>query len=426
MCSATAPSRSTEPAGAPAPPADGALGAPLGLYLHIPFCQRKCPYCDFNTYAGLESIFQAYVEALCRDMARWSAAVGFRRITTVFIGGGTPTVLPTPLLERLLTALRRSFRLVDGAEISCEANPGAVDRLQFAALRDLGVNRLSLGVQSFQPDELRFLGRVHGVEDVLRAVEAARAAGFENINLDFIFGLPDQTPARWAATLEQALAVAPEHLSLYSLIVEPGTPLHDWVTSGQVTPASEDEAAALYELAVARLAAAGYEHYEVSNWARDGGAVARAAVPAYACRHNLIYWRNEEYLGLGPGAHGHLRVTAADGSQVSQRWSILRSVPDYIRRLQEDGPVEAEREVVADRLSMAETMMLGLRLVVEGVSRERFGRLHGRDPGDVFAAELAELQHWGLIECRPQRLRLTPRGLRVANSVCAAFMPEPG
>ncbi|RME57127.1 MAG: radical SAM family heme chaperone HemW, partial [Caldilineae bacterium] len=269
---------------------------PLGLYIHIPFCIQKCPYCDFNTYAKLEHLHQAFVDALCREMAQWAERLPTRRIATVFVGGGTPTVLSPGQLIQILDTVRELFRLEPGHEITCEANPGAVDREKFAVLRSLGVNRLSMGVQSFQPEELAFLGRAHSVEDVYAAYTAARAAGFDNINLDFIFGLPEQPPENWAATLEEALALAPEHLSLYSLIVEPNTPLHHWVEGGRVPSPDEDEAAAHYEWAMERLGRAGYVHYEVSNWARDE--IGQGRTPHRACRHNLIYWRNGAYLGV--------------------------------------------------------------------------------------------------------------------------------
>src|SRR4051812_8743224 len=243
----------------------------LGLYIHIPFCERKCPYCDFNTYAGLEMHFQELVAALAGEMARWREPMRQRMVSTIFIGGGTPTVLEEAQLAQIFAAVDANFRLAETCEITCEANPGTVDRAKFAALRRLGVNRLSMGVQSFQPPELSFLGRIHDVSDVYRAYSAARAAGFTNINLDFIFGLPHQAMDDWENTLDQALQLAPEHLSLYSLIVEPNTPLHHWVQVGQVDAPDDDLAADLYELAMGKLAEAGYVQYEVSNWARNDG-----------------------------------------------------------------------------------------------------------------------------------------------------------
>lgn len=395
---------------------------PIGLYLHVPFCERKCPYCDFNTYAGLDDQFAAYVVALCRELADWGARLGRPEVATLFLGGGTPTVLDAEQLERILATANDSFRLLPNAELTCEANPGTVDRAKFAALRALGVNRLSMGVQSFQPEELAFLGRIHDVADVYRAFEAARAAGFDNLNLDFIFGVPGQTEATWADTLSAALALGPEHLSLYSLIVEPNTPLFTWVETGRVAVPDDDAAATLYELAQERLAVAGYVHYEVSNWARDGAVrAAGESVPAFASRHNLGYWRNGEYLGVGPGAHSHLRVADRTGV-TGRRWSNVRPVPGYIRRAGAGASAEASGEDLTDATAMGETMLLGLRLVDEGVPFAHFRQLHGADPREVYPTELAELAGWDLLTLDKECIRLTPRGLAVANQVTARFV----
>lgn len=396
-------------------------GAPLGLYVHVPFCERKCPYCDFNTYAGLQEWFGQTVNALTQEMANWAAPLAGRALTSIFLGGGTPTVLDAAQLTELFAAIQAHFALAEGCEITCEANPGTVDRAKFQHLRSLGVNRLSLGVQSFQPDELEFLGRIHSVEDVEQAFAAARAAGFDNINLDFIFGLPHQPLAKWAATLERALALGPEHLSLYSLIVEPNTPLNHWVETGKVDAPDDDLAAEHYELALTLLKAAGYAHYEVSNWAKPDQA-SQGLNPAYASRHNLLYWRNQEYLGIGPGAHSHLRVAAEDGSIVSRRWSNRKPVPGYVKRMLAGQPVIDMEETLSARVSMGETMMLGLRLVREGVPFAHFAMLHDADLRTVFAPEIARLRAQGLIQLDEERVYLTERGLLVGNQVFAEFL----
>lgn len=415
----------------PAPGAadPGGGDAALGLYIHIPFCERKCPYCDFNTYAGLQPQFQATVAALCAEMERWADALRGRTVSSIFLGGGTPTVLDAAQLGQLFDAVRRCFTLAEGCEITSEANPGTVDQAKFAALHSLGVNRLSLGVQSFQPDELRFLGRIHGVEDVYTAVAAARRAGFDNINLDFIFGLPRQPLAAWRDTLEQALALQPEHLSLYSLIVEPQTPLYHWVESGQVDAPDDDAAADLYEYAMDRLGRAGYLHYEVSNWAqRRPGETDRGlnrVTPVCASRHNLLYWRNGEYLGVGPGAHSHLRAAGErSGAAVSRRWGNRKPVAGYVKRVQAGDSVAESSEVVTGAAAMGETMMLGLRLVREGVAFERFRRLHGASLPEVFAQEIADLTAQGLLHSDGERVTLTARGLMVGNQVFARFLPD--
>ena len=430
MTAHTTSVRTVNPAslGASTPAQQTPLPTPIGLYVHIPFCERKCPYCDFNTYAGMASLYADYVDALCLDLARWGSALAARPVATVFLGGGTPTVLDEALLARIFQAIQDHFTLLPGAEITCEANPGAVDRAKFQALRRLGVNRLSMGIQSFQPEELRFLGRIHSAEEGAEAFQAARAAGFSNINLDFIFGLPGQEAKSWAATLDRAVALGPEHLSLYSLIVEPGTPLHHWVESGRVPAPDEDQAALLYEMAMARLDRAGYVQYEVSNWARGEGAspgVSRPTEPTHVCRHNRIYWRNQEYLGLGPGAHSHLTLAQGAASIPQElRWGNLRSVPEYIRRVQAGQSTVDFQEVIHPRLAMGETMMLGLRLLQEGVPFATFQERHGQDLRQVFRAELARLTEWGLLAVDEERVRLTRRGLLLGNQVFAAFLPD--
>ena len=395
----------------------------LGLYIHIPFCARKCPYCDFNTYAGLESLHDATVDALCIEMERWGPRLAGRTVSTVFVGGGTPTVLTAAQLERIFGAVHRCFTVDAGAEITCEANPGTVDQAKFGVLRSLGVNRLSMGVQSFQPAELHFLGRIHSVEDVGQAFATARKAGFDNINLDFIFGLPGQTEASWCDTLERALALAPEHLSLYSLIVEPNTPLFHWVENGSVPEPDEDQAALHYERAMERLAAGGYIQYEVSNWARRTGECRDDETPELASRHNLIYWRNDDYLGIGPGAHSHLR-TEEGSVQVERRWGNRKPVPSYGKRMRAGDSVEDFAEEITPPVGMGETMMLGLRLVREGVPLDRFTALHGRSLSDAFGTEVDRLCGDGLLTVDARRVRLTPRGLMVGNRVFAQFLPD--
>ncbi len=407
----------------------------LALYLHIPFCAARCAYCDFNTYAGLERLHAPFAAALSAEIRRAGAARGRPAVHTIFIGGGTPTVLPPDLLARALDACREAFAVAADAEITCEANPGTVDQARFAALRDMGINRLSMGVQSFDDAELRWLGRIHSAAEAEQAFRAARAAGFANINLDFIFGLPAQRPETWSRTLERAIALQPEHLSLYSLTVEPGTPLYDRVRRGLVPAADDDLAATLYELAGERLARAGYEQYEISNWARaeivasadrragdsrgasDGGEMSNIKRQArFMCRHNLVYWRRESYLGFGPGAHSFDRAA-------ERRWWNVKPVPHYIQRIEAGRPAEAGGETLDRRTAMGETMMLGLRLIQEGVADATFRERFGLGLDEAFGAEIARLTAAGLLERLPDRVRLTPAGRLLGNRVFAAFMP---
>lgn len=430
----TLPNAACVPKLSPMPASSPATSGRLGLYIHIPFCAQKCPYCDFNTYAGLEKQIGATVDALCREMARWHATVAGRPIDTIFFGGGTPTLLTADQLTQLFTAIQHNFTLTAGCEITSEANPGTVDRAKFELLRALGVNRLSIGVQSFQPEELTFLGRIHDVNDVFKAFEAARAAGFTNINLDFIFGLPGQSLENWGKTVAAAVRLGPEHLSLYSLIVEPNTPLHHWVATGKVAGPDEDLAATHYEYAIEQLGAAGYLHYEISNWAKAAPADAplqaptltadAEQTPVLAAQHNLIYWRNQEYLGIGPGAHSHLWLAEADGQVVRRRWGNRKPVPGYVKRIGAGEAVEEFCEAGDARSTMGETMMLGLRLLREGVPFQRFTAIHGVELREVFAKQIAQLQDWGLIELDPVRIRLSPRGVLLGNQVFTYFLPD--
>ncbi len=369
-------------------------------------------------------------------MGRWAARLDGRTVDTVFLGGGTPTVLSSGQLGRILEQVHERFKLAGGAEISSEANPGIEDQGQFALLRRLGVNRLSMGVQSFQAAELEFLGRIHDAEDAVRAYDAALEAGFANINLDFMFGLPRQSVEAWNDSLDRALDLAPRHLSLYSLIVEPETPLAHWVETGKTPAPDDDVAAEMYEVAMSRLREAGYEQYEVSNWVQGAG---------FACRHNLLYWRNQEWIGVGPGAHSHLRypaglngastgersfpfggacdgVTGADAPAAAVRWSNVKGVQGYIRRVEADESPVSFHEALPAEVSMGETMMLGLRLVREGVPFARFEAMHGEPLRAAFGPSLDRLHEGGLLESDGERVRLTPKGLLVGNRVFSEFV----
>ncbi|HMN61307.1 MAG TPA: radical SAM family heme chaperone HemW, partial [Anaerolinea sp.] len=271
------------------------------LYIHIPFCKRRCAYCDFNTYAGMEKWIPAYVDALCREMELVAAGEsGPIPVGTLFFGGGTPSLLPLAQLERILSTAARLFSFAPDLEFSLEANPGTVDLDYLRGLKSLGLNRLSLGMQSAHPQELKMLTRLHDFPDVIRAVSWARRAGIDNLSLDLIFGLPGQSLERWSETLDLALGLGSEHISLYSLTVEEDTPLYSWVSRGLVDLPDNDLGADMFELAMDRLAQEGMVQYEISNWARR-----RADGSLFSCRHNLQYWRGLPYLGLGAGAHGY-------------------------------------------------------------------------------------------------------------------------
>jgi oxygen-independent coproporphyrinogen-3 oxidase len=386
---------------APLPP-----NAPVGVYLHVPFCTHICPYCDFNTYRGMEALIPRYVQAVQADIDRFGEFHGDLPAGTVYFGGGTPSLLGAEDVGSIIDRMRTAFRLADDAEITLEANPNSVDERYFADLLAAGINRLSIGTQTFDRRGLRVLGRQHEASDTSSAVLAARRAGFENISLDLIFGWPGQTLDSWRADLEAVLdpATGPDHLSLYSLIVEPGTPMAEAVQRGVLTPLDDDVSADFYELAMETLEAAGWLHYEVSNWARE---------PGFESRHNTLYWRNGEYAGFGAGAHWRI------GDVRRMNHLLPRTYIDAVERREE--PV-SNREVVSPEVSMGETMMLGLRLLREGVSDSEFRARYGVGLSNAFGVQLHELAGNGLMGWDGERALLTRRGLMLANEVCERFL----
>jgi len=395
------------------PTADSSVPEPLALYIHIPFCVRRCPYCDFNSYAGVDETRRAeYVRALQQEIRQWGEKLGHPAVRTIFLGGGTPTTLTGAQFRAIIATCRAHFHVAADAEISSEANPGTVDAARFKAMLAAGVNRLSLGVQSFADDALTFLGRIHNSAEAKAAYDAALQAGFRNINLDFMFGLPGQSATQWQRTLAEAVALEPEHLSLYSLTVEPGTPLARWVAAGRVPPPDDDRAAADYELATEMLAAAGYVHYEISNWALPGGST--GVQPGYACRHNLVYWRRQPYLGFGAGAHSFLP---------ERRWWNVRRPERYSQRLAAGQSPIAGRETIDRRTAMGEMMMLRLRLLTEGVPDDVFRQAFELSITTAFPAELKELTGAGLLLHDHGRYLLSPRSYLLANQVFVRFLP---
>ena len=387
---------------------------PYSIYLHIPFCQKRCTYCDFNTYAGYSYLVPAYIQALCEEIQSLAEIGGGEfRVDTLFFGGGTPSLISTADLGRVLASLAAGFNLNANPEISLEANPGTLSLAYLSGLRSIGFNRLSLGVQSTHAGDLQVLGRQHDYPQVIQAVKSARQAGFENLSLDLIFDLPGQSLAGWEQNLILVLGLNPEHFSLYALTIEEGTLVQEWIGRGLISPQDPDLAAEMYELAGERLAQAGYRQYEISNWAR----------PGYQCQHNLQYWRNLPYLGFGAGAHGF-----AGG----YRTANVRLPSEYIRRLGLDRtPAEAkfpgtpatlEMNGIDMDTEMRETMMMGLRLTQEGVSAAAFKARFGVSLTEKFDQETRQMVAWGLLTWSGDILRLTPRGRLLGNRVFAEYI----
>ncbi len=386
----------------------GMATASIGWYVHVPFCTTKCGYCDFYSVPTRPGQIFLLTDALRREM---EARDPRRPIASVFVGGGTPTVLPREALSALLEPLAARLASQTGGgnepiEFTCEANPSSADELKLDLLRSRGVNRLSLGAQSFDEGDLRVLERLHDPSHVSSAVTAARRAGFDNLNLDLIFAVPGQTLSSWLESLRRAIEIGPEHIACYSLMYEEGTALTRRLRLGQVQPCDEDLEADLYEAAVDVLRDAGYEQYEISNFAR----------PGRECRHNLLYWRNEEYVGIGPSAVSYL-----DG----ERRKNAASVDGYLRAwcaggTEADGAV-VEREALDAPYRARETAVQMLRLTA-GIDVRRFAAATGFDPLSLFAEAIERHARGGLLEADGGSIRLTRRGRLLANRVMADFL----
>lgn len=401
----------------------------LGLYVHVPFCETKCPYCDFNTYAAIESLMPGYVDAVANEITQWGAWLERPSLSSLFFGGGTPSYLPTRDIAKLMRAVHAAYDLPADAEATLEANPGDCSRERLQAIRRSGVNRLSIGVQSFDDNELRLLGRRHSVDQAIAAVRAARVAGFDNLSIDLMFGLPYQFAASWAHSLEEAIALDPEHISAYALTLEGGTPMEADVTGGRLPEADPDIAAEMYHMTCETLAAAGYQQYEISNWAK----------PGLESTHNLTYWRNEAWLGVGPGAHGYVARGPGALSALPEhgvRFADMKPPRAYIERAtawRATGPLNADTlsiaaaidtiELTTRAMAMGETMMMGLRLN-PGVSDASFRQRFGVGIVDAFPHAVSDCLEDGLLEWADDRLRLTDDGRPLGNEAFGRFIAE--
>ena len=364
----------------------------ISLYVHVPFCLSKCPYCDFNTYQGIESQFGDFLAAVTGEIEAWARALGHPPVNTVFLGGGTPSYLPDGDVGRILDAITSAYPVRDGAEITAECNPNDLTAAKCAELRAAGINRISMGVQSMDNGLLAMLGRRHDAAEAVAALDTCRSAGFDNVNLDLMYGLPHQTLDQWRDTADRILAQSPEHISMYSLTLEDGTPLKRWVEQGRLPEPDPDLAADMYDLARSALGSAGYHHYEISNWCR----------PGLESRHNLAYWRNLQWLGVGPGAHSSLRTVESAGGC---RFWTARSPREYARLAAEwvemakplgsataaaiEGvPTVEGLEIIDEDTAAAETMFLGLRLL-DGMDVGAASARVGIDLASRYGRELA-------------------------------------
>lgn len=379
----------------------------LSLYIHYPFCLRKCLYCAFNSVADAPCTTDQYLEGLLREMELRAGMAGAgASAITLYFGGGTPSLLEPVQVQRIIAAARSRYALAPDAEITLECNPGTVTLQKLAALREAGVNRLSLGVQSFDDAFLVALGRIHTGRQAIEAFAAARDAGFDNVGIDLIHSLPGQARAHWERDLARACELQPEHLSVYGLTVEEGTPFALLEEEGRLPLPDEEVSVAMYEKSSALLAAAGYEHYEIANFAR----------PGFRSRHNSGYWERRPYLGFGAGAHSYLR-----GSGHGRRFSNADQVEEYLRQVSRDTLPTVESRSLSRDEAMAESLFLGLRLT-QGVSLERFHEEFCGSFRDVFGAACADLFELGLLEERHGFLRLTPKGRILSNQVFVRFL----
>lgn len=375
------------------------------IYIHVPFCRVRCTYCDFVTYAGKGRLIPDYFAAIRRELELHAPFVT-GTIPSIYFGGGTPSFAPVEEIAGVTDLIRHRFSVSPDAEVTFEMNPCDVTKEKAEGLYACGINRISLGMQSAIPEELKAMGRKHDHEQTARAVELLRSAGFGNISLDLIYGYPGQTPASWQRSLESALALGPQHLSMYALQVEEGSILERLVSAGKVSLPSDDLTVDLYEQGNAFLKDHGFEHYEISNW---------AAAPEYESRHNRQYWLDLPYVGIGAGAHG----CGENG-----RTENTDSIEDYISRMNGAGDRFAAAETVVprtERVKMQDTMMLGLRLLNDGITPERFRNRFGKDFEEVFARELRHLRRKELI-LPGETVRLNEKHVPVANQAFMEFV----
>ncbi len=384
------------------------IDTPYALYIHIPFCRVRCTYCAFNTYTDLDDLLDDYVQALIQEISHFSGLEAH----TVYFGGGTPSLLTTQHITQILQAVHDHFAISTSLEVTLEANPGTIDYPKLAALREAGITRLSIGMQSAHASELQLFGRLHDFSATQQAVADARRAGFDNLNLDLIYGAPHQTRTAWRESLRKALALSPDHVSLYALSLESGTPMTRQVKYGELTAPDSDLVADMYEDATDILEDAGFIQYEISNW----------ALPDQACRHNLQYWRNLPYLGLGAGAHGYAAMTRTVNAMRPEL---------YIERLQNSTqhafpqtPATIKAEAIERETDMGETLFMGLRLLDEGLSLHAFEARYEERVQDRFAQEINTLIAKGLLTQDGDYLKLTRAARLISNYVFQHFLVE--
>jgi oxygen-independent coproporphyrinogen III oxidase len=396
--------------------------SPHSLYIHVPFCVSKCPYCDFNSHVGLEGLFDSYNRALVSEITSWGCELGRPRIDTIFIGGGTPSRVPSENVGAILEAVRRSFEVPIGAEVTIEANPQSADGEKMEAWLAAGVNRLSLGFQSLDAAALAFLERAHSAAEAVGVFHRARRAGFTNINCDLIFAVPGLSTQRWVEVVQEVLALAPDHVSAYELTPERGTRLGADVASGRTAMPGEELRLEQYEAAACLLAEAGFGRYEVSNW----------SLPGRQCRHNVAYWSGVPYAAAGAGAHAFVfaevapswlrraRPAAAVAAVAARQWNLAQPAA-YIAAVRENGNAMAGCEWLDIGTAIGDLVMMGLRRDA-GIDLKAASRLYGVDLGAAMATGVDRLAGMGLLERAGDHVRATAQGTMVLNGVVVEFL----
>ena len=376
---------------------------PVGLYFHIPFCIKKCLYCDFNSYSGIEHIMEDYIDAVVLEVKTLSGKFADEYyVDTIYIGGGTPTLLHVSMLEHIIDISYRSFRVKDMCEISIEANPGTVDEKKLEQIFKMGVNRISFGLQSWNNEELKFLGRIHTVSDFLQSYNLAKKQGFDNINIDIMYAIPGQTLNSWEQTLNNVIDLNPEHISCYGLKIEAGTPFHHMQNEGHIKDFDEEIDRYMYHMALDKLSCNNYNHYEISNFAKSG----------YECRHNVSCWKAGEYIGIGCGAHSHIR---------GKRYSNVAKPLEYIVRLRKGEDIIADTIVLSEKVKISEYIFLGFRLR-EGINVIEFYNRFNFDFDNLYKRQIDKFKNVGLIEKCGDNYKLTLKGIDISNAVLSEFL----
>ncbi len=374
------------------------------LYLHIPFCEKKCVYCDFYSIENL-SPMEDFLRALHHEIDLYAGYGKKATFETIFFGGGTPSLLSPLQLDSILAHIHKVFLIESGAEVTVETNPGTVTKEKLAAFRSLGVNRLSIGVQSFHEDELKFLSRIHNSRQALECIQFAREVGFDNLSIDLIYALPDQSKERWEANLQKAVALGTDHISAYGLIIEDNTPLARMVSSRIVSPKPADEEAEFYEFTMEFLERRGFEHYEVSNYAK----------PGFRSRHNYNYWRHENYLSFGPSAHSFWREHG-----IARRWFNIASLSHYCSHLNENNLPLLTEEILTKEQLVTERILLGLRS--DGLNLKKLYNEFDVITPSIHHSIIPALIEDGSATLQDDILRLTPKGYLLCDEICARLL----